>query len=1006
MLFVSYSGAFGGAERAADRLRARRSTASCCLACPEGAARRRARARPGCRVFALRGAPPRAARGGVADRLLAAGRLAGHARELRAAGARPRARRWWSPGGCARRSRCAARPRLPVRRSSSSTTTCSRAARSAPLVRRAAARADAGASCRRGPSPAARPRRQPGRGSASCHPGVDVDRFAATAPPAQPAGGAGARRAGRLEAPRAGARGGRARAARSDPSCGCGSSARRCAATATALLDAAARARARGPTSRARSSSPARSPTRAGARARDLPAALRRRASRSGWPCSRRSPPAARWSRPRPPDRPRSSTSRCGHPVRARRRRARRPRALVDVRRRPGAGGGDGRRGPRARARRGSSVAAARASFAGGAWRPRARVRRRAAGAAARARDRHPQLGRRARATARVGRAATCPGARVVVVDCASSDETRRGRAGPRTSGDADRARATTSASARACNRGLEHVAEPVTALVNPDVELLDDSLLALAAEARRRPRAAARAARALARRVAPGHGPPGPRHRLADLVRALSRRPLFPDTGALAPWRSRGAAAGRLGGRLRARRAHRHAAPARPVRRADLPVRRGPRPRPARRGGRASRRGSGRAARVLHHRAHSTARGVRRRAVRAAGARPPRRRRAAPRAAARPARRRRAGGHVRLADRAQARARPPGRARAPPAAGAARRGARMDAVDETAPAAARRRRDRRRGAAAGRRRVVAVGRLPARRAGTPTPRLGRRRRRLRPTPRATVPRAPAPATASSSAPTSTGCSTTAPTRRPRSTRSSPALRATGATLARSDALWEASEPSAAGRRRAPLRLDVRRLDRGRARRARPAAGCRSSTTRRRGPQSIPGQDHSPPTLGRRLRRVRRRARRALRHRRLVLARAPGAAGAAGRHVRDLERARQSGVLVTPRPDAAGYATLYARARDAIARRRPERPRDRRRPHGPRRRSCPRCSRPRPTLARPHRRVAIHPYGANPLVVLAKVARIAQVLDAAGLGSVPLYVTEFGWTTHPPGALD
>jgi N-acetylglucosaminyl-diphospho-decaprenol L-rhamnosyltransferase len=41
----------------------------------------------------------------------------------------------------------------------------------------------------------------------------------------------------------------------------------------------------------------------------------------------------------------------------------------------------------------------------------------------------------------------------------------------------------------RGCNRGLAGVGEPVTALVNPDVELVDDSLLELVAEASRNDR-------------------------------------------------------------------------------------------------------------------------------------------------------------------------------------------------------------------------------------------------------------------------------------------------------------------------------------------------------------------------------------------------------------------------------------------------------------------------------------------------------------------------------------
>jgi hypothetical protein len=50
--------------------------------------------------------------------------------------------------------------------------------------------------------------------------------------------------------------------------------------------------------------------------------------------------------------------------------------------------------------------------------------------------------------------------------------------------------------------------------------------------------------------------------------------------------------------------------------------------------------------------------------------------------------------------------------------------------------------------------------------------------------------------------------------------------------------------------------------------------------------------------------------------------------------------------------------------------------------------------------------VAIHPYGATPDGVLAnvRVARLAMRSD--GLGGVPLYITEFGWTTHGTGSRD
>jgi hypothetical protein len=50
--------------------------------------------------------------------------------------------------------------------------------------------------------------------------------------------------------------------------------------------------------------------------------------------------------------------------------------------------------------------------------------------------------------------------------------------------------------------------------------------------------------------------------------------------------------------------------------------------------------------------------------------------------------------------------------------------------------------------------------------------------------------------------------------------------------------------------------------------------------------------------------------------------------------------------------------------------------------------------------------VAIHPYAYAPAAVLGRVARARAALDAYGMTRVPLYVTEFGWTTSPAGALD
>jgi len=133
------------------------------------------------------------------------------------------------------------------------------------------------------------------------------------------------------------------------------------------------------------------------------------------------------------------------------------------------------------------------------------------------------------------------PGTPVVVVDCASQD------------GTLDVARGTDIAIlvalpenvgfGRGCNRGLAEVRTPVTALVNPDVELLDDSLLAVATEAIR----AGRPERLLAplvlnpdgSRQDTAHPVPGS---AADLVRALIPPGALPRglRALLQPWHER----------------------------------------------------------------------------------------------------------------------------------------------------------------------------------------------------------------------------------------------------------------------------------------------------------------------------------------------------------------------------------------------------------------------------------------------------------------------------------
>ena len=228
------------------------------------------------------------------------------------------------------------------------------------------------------------------------------------------------------------------------------------------------------------------------------------------------------------------------------------------------------------------------------------------------------------------------------------------------------------------------------------------------------------------------------------------------------------------------------------------------------------------------------------------------------------------------------------------------------------------------------------------------------------------------------------------------------ALRATGATLARTDALWEASEPHApiGGVHRFDWTLDDT------------VAGELAAHHLRWLPildysapwaQSVPGQDHSPPTStadyadysG-------------------AFATRYGTGGTFWRahpelpaepvQTYEIWNEPDSGVFWVPTPDAARYAELYAAARVAIIGADP----------GARvivgGLTNPSAFLPAMLTAQPSLRghidgVAIHPYG-TPAVVLEKIRADRAVLVALGMPDVPLYATEYGWTTAPPGALD
>ena len=132
------------------------------------------------------------------------------------------------------------------------------------------------------------------------------------------------------------------------------------------------------------------------------------------------------------------------------------------------------------------------------------------------------------------------PGAQLTVVDCASGDDS--------VAVAADRPSVQTIALdenlgfGRACNRGVRKARRPVTALLNPDVELVDDSLLELAAEALRLDRPDRLLAplvlnRDGSRQQTAHPAPTSPPDRLAALLPPA----LLPGRAgaALAPWRA-----------------------------------------------------------------------------------------------------------------------------------------------------------------------------------------------------------------------------------------------------------------------------------------------------------------------------------------------------------------------------------------------------------------------------------------------------------------------------------
>ncbi len=229
------------------------------------------------------------------------------------------------------------------------------------------------------------------------------------------------------------------------------------------------------------------------------------------------------------------------------------------------------------------------------------------------------------------------------------------------------------------------------------------------------------------------------------------------------------------------------------------------------------------------------------------------------------------------------------------------------------------------------------------------------------------------------------------------------ALHASGATIARSDALWEATEPvpPVGGVHRYDWRFDDRIAAALAAHDLRwlPIVDYSAGWAR-----SILGQDHSPPRSDADYAAYAQ-----------ALAARYGAGGSFWRahpELADLPvtafeiwNEPDGGAFWFPRPDPAGYGRLYGAALGAIHAVDP----------GARvlvgglesaPTFMPALLSVAPQLRSSIDGVAIHPYGSSPAAVLASVAAARRTLDGLGLDAVPLYVTEFGWTTSPPGALD
>ncbi len=225
-------------------------------------------------------------------------------------------------------------------------------------------------------------------------------------------------------------------------------------------------------------------------------------------------------------------------------------------------------------------------------------------------------------------------------------------------------------------------------------------------------------------------------------------------------------------------------------------------------------------------------------------------------------------------------------------------------------------------------------------------------------------------------------------------------LAAAGATDARSDALWEAAEPQPPinGAHRYSWSFDDQIAL------SLAAHGLRWLPIVDYSPswaQSIPGQDHSAPASARYYAAFARALAARYGHGGELWHQHPSLPA---RPVQALEiwNEPDGGQFWLPGPDPAGYANLYAAARAAAQAADPglsvivgglTAPG----------RFLPELLAARPDLRGHLDGIGIHPYASRPQDILRRVSEARAVLRRLDLPGVPLYVTEFGWTTQPPG---